>query len=503
MVLTLFPLHDHLNEAETQQALRLIVRENLAFQVMATLTGGVFVVALLNELGASNFTIGLLAAVGPLAQLIQIPAISIVERIRNRRLIVVAASAAARSIWLLMALIPFFVSPQIAATLILLGIGLYSAFAAISNCSWSSWMRDVIPQDTMGAFFSRRMILSGILGMVLSLATSLFVDSWERFFPDATRLEYSVLFVVGGVIGLLGLYFFTARIPEPRMVSKNEDIRHSLRRPFQDMNFRNLLIFDGTWNFAINLAAPFFTVYMLQWLGLDLLSITILTTLSQIVNIVVLRAWGQLIDRFSNKSVLNVCALLFILCIFGWTFTTLPERHVLTVPLLIVIHLVSGLSTAGVALATGNMGLKLAPRGEATPYLATRSLVNSIAATVAPIIGGQFADFFRNRELTLSLTWSDPRGTVTFNTLDFQYWDFFFFFAMAIGLFAVYRLAFVNEQGDVSRRTIIQQFATEIRFEFRRGMRNFSSIGGLYQSVWFPFARLLTTRTSPPEKEDT
>ncbi|MFQ6114951.1 MAG: hypothetical protein ACE5NG_12865, partial [bacterium] len=63
---------------------------------MATLTGGVFLVAFALKLGASNTTIGLLAAIPPLAQLIKIPSIYVVEKIRNRRAITVYASASSK-----------------------------------------------------------------------------------------------------------------------------------------------------------------------------------------------------------------------------------------------------------------------------------------------------------------------------------------------------------------------------------------------------------------------
>jgi len=43
-----------------------------------------------------------------------------------------------------------------------------------------------------------------------------------------------------------------------------------------------------------------------------------------------------------------------------------------------------GVAMAGVTLASGNIGLKLAPKGEATVYLASSNLVNSIAAGIAP-----------------------------------------------------------------------------------------------------------------------
>jgi hypothetical protein len=49
------------------------------------------------------------------------------------------------------------------------------------------------------------------------------------------------------------------------------------------------MLFLGSWNFAVNLAAPFFTMHMLKRLKLDIVVIVLLTTLSQFANIFVLR----------------------------------------------------------------------------------------------------------------------------------------------------------------------------------------------------------------------
>ena len=97
-------------------------------------------------------------------------------------------------------------------------------------------------------------------------------------------------------------------------------------RPFKDHNFGRPVIFLASWNFAVNLAAPFFTVYMLTQLGLGMSFEVIMTVLTQGANLLVVRMFGRLADRFSNKSILAVCAPIFILGIFAWTFTTLPER---------------------------------------------------------------------------------------------------------------------------------------------------------------------------------
>src|SRR3546814_7128752 len=142
-----------------------------------------------------------------------------------------------------------------------------------------------------------------------------------------------------------------------------------------------------------------------------------LTVVSQISNLAFLNIWGRIADRFSNKSVLSVAAPLFVLCIFGWTFTSFPGPHALTMPLLFLLHVVMGLALAGVTLASGNIALKLSPPGQATSFLAVNAIVSSFAAGVAPILGAAFADFFAERELTLVAHWKSPDSEVAISAL--------------------------------------------------------------------------------------
>jgi len=475
---------DTLTEAEVQSGLRAVIRDGLASQVMVTFTGGVFLVAYALKLGASNVTIGLLAAIPPLTQLIQIPSILLVERIRKRRLISMLGSGSSRMFWLLIALSPLMLPLEAGLKLLIIAILLSGAFGAVSNISWNSWMRDLVPQDRLGSFYSKRMSLSIGLSIPLGLGAGLYIDYWKKLYPNYEIYGYSMLFFLGFLAGMLGVYFIST-IPEPKMAPVKEKIHFfkMILQPFRDANFKSLIMFLGSWNFAVNLAAPFFTVYMLKRLQMDMSFIIALMLLSQLMNLVFLRIWGKFTDRFSNKSVLGVSGPLFIVCILAWTFTTLPEKYILTIPLLVAIHVFMGISTAGVTLASGNIGLKLAPKGQATAFLATNSVVNSLAAGIAPILGGKFADFFAGRELSWTLKWTSPGRELILPTLNLQQWDFFFFFAFLIGLYSMHRLAMVKEVGEVEEKIVVQELISEVR----RMMLDASTVGGLRQMVNFPF----------------
>ena len=203
---------DTLTEHQVQSGLAYVIKDGVASQAMGTLTGGAFLVAFAIKLGASNFVIGLWAAIGPLAQLLQLPSIFLVEKVRNRRAVTVVAAALTRLSWLLIALIPFLLAGQIRLTVLLVSIIVASAFGAVSGCSWNSWMRDLIPQNILGSFFSKRMRIATGVAIALSVLAAVYLDLWKKLLPKYELQAYSILFLVGFGIGMLGVYFL-ARTP--------------------------------------------------------------------------------------------------------------------------------------------------------------------------------------------------------------------------------------------------------------------------------------------------
>ena len=428
---------DTLAPEALRRGFRYFVGDGICSQSMVTLTQGAILVGFALRLGASDSVIGLLSAIIALTQLVQIPSIYIVERFRARRRICVFASAGSRTFLLLMGAIPFLVSAQLGVALLLLALLLNASIASVSSCSWNSWMHDLIPQDQLGSLFSKRIALATAVSIPLFIGTGLLVDNSRILFPSFDITAYSLLFLFGFTAGMIGL-FFLSHIPETRMTEADmkRGFLRQIFQPFKDMNFRKLIIFLGVWNFAVNLASPFFTVYLLKVLGFEMSTVVIFSVLSLLMNIAFLQLWGRVADRFSNKSVLGVCGPLFVICILLWPFATMPAFQLLTIPMLAAIYLLVGISTAGTTLAAQNIGLKLAPSGKATAYLAANSFVSSIAAGFSPVLGGVLAD-------TLAGT------QITFQGFSFNNWDLVFILAVLVGVYSIHRLAKVQESGEV------------------------------------------------------
>lgn len=483
MQVVLFSTFEELGPEQVERGLRLVLKDGLAAQAMSSLTTGVFLVGLALSLGASNLVIGALAAVPFLTQLVQLLGIWVVERFRVRRAVCVLASALGRSLLLVMALTPWLSSFWGLVVLTSCTV-LHGCFSAISNCAWNSWVRDLVPEGQLGSYFSRRMAYTTAAGMLLSAAGGILIDKGGNLWPQQPALAYSVLFAAGGGFGFLSVYLLW-KTPEPRMAGNEErqPFLHRLLEPLQDRNFRNLIFFLGSWNFAINLAAPFFTVYLLHRLEYSMSRVIFLTILSQTANFCFLRLWGKLADRFNYKSILSVCAPLLIFCILGWVLVTFPDPHPFTLAGLILLHLLMGISTAGTALSASNIALKFSPKGRAIAFLASSSIVSSAAAGLAPVLGGVAVDYLLPREISWSVPFS---GILQGQTLTLRHWDFLFLAAFLAGLLALYRLSRVEERGQVQERVIVQ----ELFLEARRSLHNLSTAAGLRKATAFPLILL-------------
>lgn len=452
-----------LTERDVAQGLRMITWEGVASHGLGSITASGFLAAFALALGASTFQVGVLAALPFVSQLFQVPAILLVEHLKLRKAVSVLFWFPAQLLWVPIALIPLLLPvPSGEAVLLLLGlIALRGILAAVTNCSWNGWIRDIVPQQILGRFFARRLALATAAAGVFGLGGAFFVDAWRgRASAEDGVFGYTIVLLVGALSLGLASPFFMARIPEPQVrrgVGQSGPVLATLLIPLRDRNFRRLLRFFLVWGFATNLAVPFFSVYMLQRLGLPLSGVITLTVLSQLFHILFLRVWGPFADRFSSKAVLYTSASLYLFVILGWTFTAMPDPHALTLPLLVGLHVFAGIAAAGVNLTIGTVGLKLAPEGRGTPYLAAASLATNLGSGLGLLVGGFIAELFSARALSFSFRWSDPLGELQLPAVSLVGFDFLFLLAFFIGLVTLKLLNTVQERGEVGWEEVLEE----------------------------------------------
>lgn len=373
---------------ERERGLRNLLIDAAFATAIGALNSGVVLLALAIHIGATTPQIGVLAAIPLLTQMLQAPAVTLVERVRRRRLISIASVFTARLALPIYAAIPFIPDRDAAAAVLISAALLHYGLNAVGACSWNSWMRDLIPSDRLGAFFSRRGVYGTLVSAIATIAAAYALERASGSESAGDRVFFW-LYVVGFGCGLVSTAAL-ARVPEPRMppASGTAPLRRLLWQPLRDPEFRLVLRYLASWHFAVNLATPFLTVYFVRELGYSLGFVLLLTVVSQLANVAVVRDWGALSDRFANKSVLSAASPLFLLCIVAVAFAGELESTDVRAGYLILLRIIMGAAQAGVGLATGNIVIKLSPSGSATGYMATNALVGAVASGTAPIIGG-------------------------------------------------------------------------------------------------------------------
>jgi MFS family permease len=480
-----------LTEDERERGLRHLVLEAGFSNAVTAVTSGVILTAFAMHLGASNTTIGLLAAITFWMQLLQAPGVLLVEKLRTRKRIAVLASLISRCALAGMAILALSRGTGGVTLVVLVALQVfYCGIATFGGCAWNAWVRDLAPEQRLGQIFARRTINATVVALVASLAAAFALDRA----PEGSTwrpIAFAGLYAFGFLMGLFSCREL-ALTPEPKMPAATETIRllPLLRAPLQDQNFRRLIMFLASWQFAVNLATPFFTVFFVKQLGLNITFVVILSVVSQATNVLALRSWGLLSDRFANKSVLGVAAPLFILCIAAMVGASQIQEKAWVMAYLVGLHALMGLATAGVTLSSGNIAMKLSPRGSATAYIAANALISSAAAGLAPVLGGVFADFFAARRLEILVRWTSPGDVLTLMPLRISSWDFYFLIAFVLGLYALHRLALVKEAGEVDGKAMVG----EIIAQARRDVRNLSPIAGLKLLTDIPAALLRDAR---------
>jgi len=464
---------EFLTEEEVQKGLKVVIWDGLTSEVMTSFTGGAFLVSMALLLGASNVEIGVLAALPMFTNIFQLLSIWLVSRYNNRRAVTVYCAFLARFPLIIVGSLVLTTSGT-SINILIFFLFFYYLFGSIAGPSWNSWMKDMVPENMLGDYFSRRSRYTQTLNVVLSISLALLLDFVKRFYVEYELTVYGIFFIAAGIIGIIG-GLILSKAPEPQSYLSNTNIFALFKRPMQNENFKRLLLFNSAWVFALNIATPFFIVFLLKSMKLPISYIIVLATISQIFSILTIRTWGAFSDRYSNKSIISISAPLYILCMIGWCFVGSFPHFYANIALLVVIQMFSGMATSGINLSLTNIGLKLSPKKDAIVYLSVKNIVTSVFSSIGPLIGGFLADVFANKSLSLGARWTSPDVNQVIRVVSIHDWKFLFIIGALLALISLELLIGVKEVGEVNK-DVVRRI---MRKSIRSNLKDYFLIGDL------------------------
>ncbi|MBN1665819.1 MAG: MFS transporter [Anaerolineales bacterium] len=342
-----------------------------------------YLTVLLLALGANNLQIGSMTALASLsAILLLIPGASLVDRYpeRRRQIVTISGGIFGRLPLLLLALTPVLLQgPQAVYVAIALKI-LMDAARNLGLPGWVSVTADIVPLSWRGRYFGSRNLAMGIAGMLVTYLVGYMITI------QGELSGYAWAFGIAFALGMGSTYFF-ARLKVPVQLSAQAQTpgRYTPQALWRTLhgnpNFQAFFIYTVLWNFSINLATPFFTVYLVESLGATAAVVGTLAIVSRISALPAQHFFGSLVDRWGAHRLSRLTGLIIPFLPLAWLFVTSPWQ-------IIPIHIVGGMVWAGYGLASFNFLLDVSDPEQRARYSAIFQIAVAIATAAGAWLGG-------------------------------------------------------------------------------------------------------------------
>jgi MFS family permease len=144
------------------------------------------------------------------------------------------------------------------------------------------------------------------------------------------------------------------------------------------------------WNISIQVAGPFFNVYLVNELGGTAETVGITAGVMTAFGLLGSLVFGRLSDRKGSLTVIMVTGAVIPLLPILWGITSAPWHAYLVVTL-------GGFAWAGYNLANFNLLLELAPEDARSRSVALYQAIVFTSAVGGPLLGGALIDAFSYR----------------------------------------------------------------------------------------------------------
>jgi MFS family permease len=422
----------------------------------SNVTGGVLLTNFILDLGASATQVGLLASIPLVANLLQPLGAYWSEQTSSRHWYCLGIYAPSRLLWLpLLVGIGLMTHQHILPhTLILwtLIIALLSyAVGALGSAAWLSWMAMLVPRRLRGRYFGLRNSAANLTSLITVPLAGAAISRW----PGGAVSGFGIVLAVAVIAGLVSLGF------QNLMADINPKLQHKLHEPgdlltpeasereaqvsvpigfwqhwLGKRDFWMFLLYFSGWMFAFSLGSPFFNLYMLDDLNLDIGKVTLYNSLMAGANLLMLTAWGRLADRFGNRPLLIGAGFVLAVAPLLWRFVGVDDLSIwVWLPLL---HLGIGGAAAAVDLCSNNLQIGVAPIVNQSTYFGWIAAAAGVSGALGTILGGYLAEHWTAGGL-LGL----------------------FVVSSICRIAALFPLAFIHEHRSVSLRELTRVFASE------------------------------------------
>ena len=331
------------------------------------------------SLGATEGQIGLMSSISSVVgAIILLPGALLAERTGRKKLFAALCGGGARFMILILVFVPIFFKGLNVVWIAIAFSVLRDSFNNLAFPAWMSVANEIVPIDGRGRYFGSRNFVMGITGMVGTLLAGKLITLL------VAEQGYQIALGVAFVLGASSTFSYSHIHDLPALPVKLKESGLSLRSLVNMVKakpqFIALMATAALWNFAVNVAGPFFNVHMVQDLKFDATSVGFLAVVSSFTSMAAQNQIGALSDRLGTRR-LQLASMIVIPALpIAWLFAT----HVWQIA---VINIFSGIMWGVFNLVSFNLLLASIPQKQVPLFSAVYQIVVMLSLALGALIG--------------------------------------------------------------------------------------------------------------------
>lgn len=375
-------------EKQKKEALKVSIKEGCAANAMAGFGDQYITPAILAVQGTAAH-VGFLSAItgimGPLAQLWG----NKLEKKYPNKKIVLSFVFLQVICWLLLGtvlLLPWLTSgkTQLYSIIVIYIVG--GIIAGLLHPAWFSWMGALVKKTERGKYFSRRGVIIGIVGMISIIIGALILDHFKGL--NKIIYGFALLFILAAIFRAISWFYLKKQYDPPKGKLKIIELPWKKFFSVKD-KIGQFTIGMAAFNFALMIASPFFSVYLLQERQYSYLIYTILVMGSAAWSLIFLPLAGKFSDKYGNASLLSLAGFLFAITPPMWI---LFENPIL---ILIIPQLLNGVANAALGIGLTNYIYANMSKETMGTAVAHVNVLGGLGTVLGSLLGGLLLTYFR------------------------------------------------------------------------------------------------------------
>jgi MFS family permease len=261
---------------------------------------------------------------------------------------------------------------------------------SIASPAWTSWMQDLV-ETKRGEYFGKRSKSTGLVLIISMLTAGLILDHFK-----GGKIFFGFVILFGlALIGRYTSFYFLKKQYEPKATKDDKSYFSFLQfiKKMHSNNFGRFVIFTSLVSFAVAIASPFFSVYMIKNLQFSYFSFTLVSLSSLLSPILFLSFIGKVSDKIGTVRIMKITGYLTPLVPLFWILSIflMKAPSFVLVGYLFIVEFFSGFVWAAYNLASSNFIYDAVTKQKIILCFSYFGFINSLGSFLGGLIGGQLS----------------------------------------------------------------------------------------------------------------